>query len=97
MVGSGAEPAGCPFPAGGHRPALSARDASRRGAGSGSAAMGIGDGLGLGLAAVLAAAVLCGTGGLAGRVLSGECAETGEAGGRIVSGVGAGAVVGLQR
>lgn len=95
MVGSGAVPAGCPFPAGGHRPALSARDASRRGAGSGSAAMGIGDGLGL--AAVLAAAVLCGTGGLAGRVLSGECAETGEAGRRIVSGVGAGAVVGLQR
>lgn len=34
----------------------------------------MGSGGGLGLAAVLAAAVLCGPGGLAGRVLSGECA-----------------------
>lgn len=59
----------------------------------------MGSGGGLGLAAVLAAAVLCGPGGVAGRVLSGECAGTGDgvrpergrgAGGRIVSGVGAG-------
>ncbi|XP_075350568.1 chondrolectin [Mycteria americana] len=37
----------------------------------------MGAGGGLGLAAVLTAAVLCGPGGLAGRVLSGECAGPG--------------------
>lgn len=43
----------------------------------------MGSGGGLGLAAVLAAAVLCGPGGLAGRVLSGECAGSAPgAGGR---------------
>lgn len=61
----------------------------------------MGSGGGLGLAAVLAAAVLCGPGGLAGRVLSGECAGSapgagGRAGGAgpAASGVGAGAGVG---
>lgn len=67
----------------------------------------MGSGGGLGLAAVLAAAVLCGPGGLAGRVLSGECAGSagsapgagGRAGGAgpAASGVGAGAGVGAQR
>lgn len=37
----------------------------------------MGSGGGLGLAAVLAAAVLCGPGVLAGRVLSGECTAAG--------------------
>lgn len=60
----------------------------------------MGSGGGLGLAAVLAAAVLCGPGGLAGRVLSGECAGSapGAGGaGPAASGVGAGAGVGAQR
>lgn len=47
----------------------------------------MGSGGGLGLAAVLAAAVLCGPGGLAGRVLSGECAGSAPgAGGRAARG-----------
>lgn len=65
-----------------------------RAAGSGTGAMGSGGGLRL--AAVLAAAVLCAPGALAGRVLSGECAAR-EVRGRIVSGASAGAGAGVQR
>lgn len=62
--------AACPSLA--HRPASPCPERLSEPAGS---AMGAGGGLGL--AAVLAAAVLCGPGALAGRVLSGECAVRG--------------------